>query len=92
MTRRFNSPEEAFAHLSDNETSLSGEVLAANVLAATVIGCLGADAVIAEQARALLARVRLEGANTHEKARVMAVAEARLETLLGELEARHLEH
>ncbi len=92
MTTKFGSPEEVFASLSDHVSRLSGEALAANVLAATVIACLGGDADIAEQARALLAHVGPEGGDAKENARLMAIAEARLETLLGELEARRVEN
>jgi hypothetical protein len=92
VTKKPISPEEAFAHLSDDAARLSGEMLAANVLAAAVTGCLGAGAVVAERARALLARVKLESGNANENARLMAVAEARLEALLSELQGRHLKH
>lgn len=90
--KKCNSPEEAFKDLSDDTTRLSGETLAANVLAATIMSCLGANEVIAEQARTLLARVKPLDGNADENARLMAVAEARLETLLGELEAKHSRH
>lgn len=92
MTKKLNSPEEAFAHLSDDVTRLTGEALAANVLAATVISCLGVDAVIAEQARALLVRVTPKSGDADETARLMGVAEARLEALLSEMQARHLKY
>jgi hypothetical protein len=81
-----------FANLSADATGLSGEVLAANVLAATVISCIGVDTAVAEQARALLAQITLRGGDTAENARLMADAEARLEALLSELASRHLQH
>jgi hypothetical protein len=86
------SPEDVFANLSVDATRLSGEVLAANVLAATVISCLGVDTAIAEQARALLAQITLRGGDTAENARLMAEAETRLEALLNALASRHLRH
>lgn len=92
MTKKLLSPEETFAQLSDDAARLSGEMIAANVLAATVISCLGVDAAIAEEARALLAQIKREREGSPENAHVMAVAEAKLEALLGELAARHRRH
>jgi hypothetical protein len=88
VTRKSLSPEDVFADLSDDVPRLSGETLAANVLAATVISCIGVDAAVADEARALLAQFKREGGDAH----VVAVAEVRLEALLGELAARHRKH
>ncbi len=89
MTRKFNSLEEAFEHLSADVTRLSGEVLAANVLAAAALRRLGADAAVAAEARDMLAQVRLIGGDADENARLMEAAHARLDALLGDLYRHH---
>lgn len=89
MVKRFNSLEDAFAYLSDDVTRLSGEVLAANVLAAVALKRAGIDADVAAEARALLAQVELKGGDAEENEALMQAARARLNTLLDDLSARH---
>lgn len=89
MTKRFNSLEEAFEFLSDDVTRLSGEVLAANVLAAAALKRTGVDADVAAEARALLDHVNLKGGDAEENERLLAAARARLESLLADLAAPH---
>lgn len=89
MTKRFGSAEELLAHLSDDAIRASGEGLAAHVLAATVISCLGASDAVPDEARTLLAHMKRERGD--ENAALMAIAEARLEELLGQLQAKRLQ-
>lgn len=88
MPKHFDSPEAAVLYLSDEVTRLSGEVLAANVLAALALRLLGVDANAGEEARRLLARVKLEGGDDDENARLLAAAQSRLETLLSTVQSR----
>ncbi|MGH6950719.1 MAG: hypothetical protein ACREH4_07590 [Vitreimonas sp.] len=89
MTKRFNSLEEAFAHLSDDVTRLSGDVLAASVLAAAALKRAGFDAAVAGEARDLLAHVTLVGGDAEENACLMAAARVRLDALLSDLRWKH---
>lgn len=89
MTKKLGSPEDLLAHLSDDAVRASGEGLAAHVLAATVISCLGASDAIPDTARALLAHMKRERGD--ESAHLVSIAEAHLEELLRQLQAKRIQ-